>query len=332
MAITAVIAVPDRETEALSSRIDSEMGTVLLAALRDPLTVEVLLNADGSLWQECLGKPACRIGTLSRINAMQLFGTIAHSLGEVVGAAHPILEGKLVNCGARFEGCIPPVSVAPVFAIRKPPSVIFRLEDYLEAGMLDRRQFGVVERVVRRRGNLLVAGSTGSGKTTFANALLDRIAREFPSDRVVVLEDTPELQVRVENSISLCTSRYVTLRDLLRATLRLRPDRIVVGETRGGEALDLLKAWNTGHRGGVSTIHANSARAGLLRLEELCAEVTERPSPGLIAEAVDTVLFLSRDERRGRRLREILTVRGYDRASGVYLLSGVRKPARTNSP
>ena len=297
------------------------MGETLLEALREPSTVEILLNADGGLWQECQGLPARRIGSLTYVNAMQLFGTIAHSLGVVIGTANPILEGKLINGGARFEGCIPPVSAAPIFAIRKPPSSVLPLDRFLEQGILSRRQLGQIDRALARRSNILIAGATGSGKTTFANALLARIREIGQDQRVVVLEDTPELQVEAPNSVCLCTTRTITLRDLLRSTMRLRPDRIVVGETRGGEALELLKAWNTGHRGGISTIHANSARAGLLRLEELCAEATERPCFGLIAEAVDLILFLARDSRRGRRLEEILRVRGHDRASGSYLLS-----------
>ncbi len=311
----------DQESAELKSRMEIEMGEILRDALSHPRTIEILLNADGSLWQECLGESPARIGSLSRSNAYRLFGTIAHSLGKIVDASHPILEGRLTAWEVRFEGCVPPISKAPIFALRKPASSVIPLERYLTEGALDEAHHLALIEVLQSRRNVLIVGATGSGKTTFANALLAEIGRLFPSERIVTLEDTQELQVNVANYVSLFTSHRITLRDLLRSTMRLLPDRIVVGETRGGEALELLKAWNTGHRGGLSTIHANSAAAALLRLEQLCAEASAVPSQELIAEAIDVIVFLSRADDRLRGLAEAVTVDGYDSRRQSYLLS-----------
>ena len=152
---------------------------------------------------------------------------------------------------------------------------------------------------------------TGSGKTTLANALLAEPA--FALDRVVIIEDTAELQCAAADRVELLTKRIepaVTMADLVRDTLRLRPDRIVIGEVRDGSALDLLKAWNTGHPGGLATIHANSAHEALSRLEDLIGEVTQRIPHRAIAAAINIVVFIERT-REGRRVRSVSKVRGW---------------------
>jgi type IV secretion system protein VirB11 len=310
--------VLEKELESLKKRILIEMGPAMREALLDPRTVEVVLNPDGKVWVEKMGQDFEHICDMTQINALTLFNSIAHSLGEVVNSQHPILEGRLIVNGARFEGCIPPIVDAPVFALRNKATHVFTLEDYVSSGSLSEVQSKAIQDAIKNHRNILVVGSTGSGKTTFANAVLESISKTFPSARVVTMEDTPELQISVPNYVSLYTSLTVTMRDLLKATMRLRPDKIVMGETRGGEALDLLKAWNTGHSGGCSTVHANSAYAGLTRLEELCGEVTERPMGNLISEAVNLVVFLRRDPVAGRIIDEIITISGYDEQNKKY--------------
>lgn len=255
------------------------MGRTMCEALLDADTIEIMLNSDGQIWQEKFGKSCEVIGRMSLVDAITLFNTIADSLGEVVNSKTPILEGRLIVNGGRFEGCIPPIVDSPIFAIRNKATKVFTLSDYVEQGIMSVEQNELLHKAIQNSQNILVVGSTGSGKTTFANAVLDAIFKEHPNDRIVTLEDTPELQVSVPNYVSLYTSVHVNMQDLLKATMRLRPDKIVVGETRGAESLDLLKAWNTGHAGGVSTVHANSALAGLTRLEELCAESPNAKSP-----------------------------------------------------
>jgi type IV secretion system protein VirB11 len=216
----------------------------------------------------------------------------------------PIVSAELPPRGERFEGLLPPVSRAPCFAIRKPAGRIFALDDYVSSGVVTAEQRQALKDAVASRANIIVAGGTGSGKTTLANALLAEIARL--NERVVLLEDTRELQCAAEDVVALRTQPgSVTLSDLVRSTLRLRPDRIIVGEVRGGEALDLLKAWNTGHPGGIATLHANSAQAALARLEQLAMEACTTPPTALIAEAIDLIVFIQRGGPAGRVVSEI---------------------------
>ena len=310
----------DKPIETLRSRMWGEMGSEMRQAMGDPAVVEVMLNPDGMVWVERQGEPPREIARMSAIDATQFLGTVAHSLGQVISPERPILEGSLLTDGSRIEACLPPVVAAPVFAIRKQATTVFTLDDYRESGALGARHLAVLRSAIEDRKNILVVGATASGKTTFANAILHWICRSRPSDRLVTLEDTHELQVASRNRVALFTSHAVSMRTLLRTTLRLRPDRIVVGEVRGGEALDLLKAWNTGHRGGVSTVHANSSLAGLLRLAQLCEEVVERPSMPLIAEAVDIVLFIRKTGAGRRVVNDLITVEGYRQTTNDFVV------------
>lgn len=294
----------------LIAKLTSELGVIITDALNDKSVVEILLNPDGKLWLDKHGQGMVMVGEMSSLNAESLMGTIADSLGTTVSRDNPVLEGELAIDGSRFEGLIPPIVTRPVFAIRKKSSVIFTLDDYQEQGSLTKDQADYLREAARLHKNILVCGGTGSGKTTFTNAVIDEISSSCPSDRLVIIEDTAEIQVKNPNVVLLRTSIHVDMMKLLKATMRLRPDRILVGEVRGSEALALLKSWNTGHPGGVATIHANSARAGLTRLEQLVNESSEAGKMAiqpLIAEAVDAVVMI---EKSGgiRKVTEILTV------------------------
>jgi type IV secretion system protein VirB11 len=281
---------------------------------------------------------------MSATQAESAFGTIAAMRGTVINHDQPILETELPLDGSRFEALLPPVVRRPVFAIRQRPRSIFSLEEYESAEILtdknderNRRRHKdeflqmvrglkhaeVIRFAVRLRKNILIVGSTGSGKTTLVNAILGCLAQLCPRDRVVLIEDTPELQCAVENSVALLACGAVTMLDCLRACMRLKPRRIVVGEVRGGEALTMLKAWNTGHPGGTATVHANDALSGLLRLESLVAEATSAPQQKLIAEAVNLVIFVDEESQipAGRKVRELAVVLGYE--SGRYELEYV---------
>jgi type IV secretion system protein VirB11 len=249
---------------------------------------------------------------------MAALGTIAAMLDTRINAVFPILEGELPLDGSRVEGTVPPVSAGPALTIRKHSSAVFPLSRYVEEGRLTEEWDAYLREAVEGRKNILIAGGTGSGKTTFANALLDVMNELSPTDRLIVLEDTPELRYSLENVYSLRTDEKsgVTMQRLVKTSLRLRPDRIIVGEVRGKEALDLLKSWNTGHPGGISTLHANSATSALIRLEQLISEASVSPMKELIGEAVDIVIFLKRRARKGPVVTEILEVKGVD--AGVY--------------
>ena len=298
-----------------------ELGPNIREALADPLVIEVVLNPDGKLWVERLGEEMQVVGAMASSNAESLMATIASSLSTTITRERPVLEGELPTDGSRFEGMIPPVVVRPSFAIRKKASRVFPLAEYVRKGiMTEAQRLGIVEAVKSRR-NILVVGGTGTGKTTLLNAIILVISEVSPEHRVVIIEDTVELQCSSKNVVQLRTSDTVTMQGLLRVTMRLRPDRILVGEVRGAEALALLKAWNTGHPGGLATVHANDASSGLLRIKQLIEEGLQggKADPEVIAEAVGLVVVIQKTSvAPGRRVSEMVRVEGYE--SGAYVL------------
>jgi type IV secretion system protein VirB11 len=294
-------------------KLGRDLGAVLSTALEDPRTIEVLLNPDGRLWQERLGEPMHCIGHMDASRAEAIIKTVASHLGKQVTREAPLLEGELPDGGGRFAGQLPPVVAAPAFAIRKPAIKLLTLDDYVEQGALSASHCGVLKAAVKARRNVLVIGGTGSGKTTFVNALIAHMVEAEPNERLVILEDTREIRCSAQNAVQYHSAPAVSMTELLRATLRMRPDRILVGEVRGPEALDLLMAWNTGHEGGASTVHANSARAGLVRLQMLCSMHRDAPAAiePLIAEAVDVLVHITRSPSGERRVDEVLEVLGH---------------------
>ena len=292
------------------------LGSEVAAWLEDPAVIEVMLNPDGRLWVDRLGAGLADTGTtMSTADGERIIRLVAHHVGTEVHASAPRVSAELPENGERFEGLLPPVVAAPSFAIRKPAVAVFTLADYVVAGIMSEWQAETLVAAVAARKNILVAGGTSTGKTTLTNALLAEVAKS--SDRVVLIEDTRELQCAAPNLVSLRTKDGVaTLSDLVRSALRLRPDRIPIGEVRGAEALDLLKAWGTGHPGGVGTIHAGSALGTLRRMEQLIQECVVTVPRALIAETIDVIAVLVRDGT-GRRLSELAEVHGLN-ASGDY--------------
>jgi len=292
---------PSRGLAMLATALGPALSSVLDA--RD--TIEVIVNPDGRVWVERVGRGReatdIRIEPAETERAIRLVATLT---GTEATRLKPIVSAELPPRGERFEGVLPPVAKGPCFAIRKPAGQVIRLDAYVDAGIVTAAQSAALKAAILDHANIIVAGGTGSGKTTLANALLGEIASL--NERVVLLEDTRELQCAAEDVVALRTQPgSVTLAQLVRSTLRLRPDRIIVGEVRGAEALDLLKAWNTGHPGGIATLHANSARAALSRLEQLAMEACDSPPTALIAEAIDLVVFIERGGPAGRRITEI---------------------------
>jgi type IV secretion system protein VirB11 len=301
----------------------SAMGPEIAAALADPLVIEVMVNPDGALRLDRLGGGRCDAGaSLEAAQVERIIRLVAsHARTEVHGTA-PIVSAELPPhagglAGERFEGLLPPVSTGPCFSIRKPAARIYTLADYVEGGIMGAETARLLSLAVVDRRNILVAGGTSSGKTTLANGLLAELGPR--DERVILIEDTRELQCAVADTVALRTRPgVVSMADLVRSTLRLRPDRIIVGEVRGGEALDMLKAWNTGHPGGIATVHANSARSALYRLEQLIQEAVVTVPRRLIAEAIDLVVFIA-GRGTGRRIAGIEYVEGLD-AAGDYAL------------
>lgn len=300
------------------------LGADVAAWLADPAIVEIMLNPDGRLWVDRLAEGLADTGArLAPAEGERIIRLVAHHVGADAHAARPRVSAELPESGERFEGLLPPVAAAPTFAIRKPASVVFSLEDYVRADVMSPDQADALRQAVADRRNILVAGGTSTGKTTLTNALLAEIARS--DDRILILEDTRELQCAAENVVALRTKDgVVALSDLVRSSLRLRPDRILIGEVRGPEALDLIKAWGTGHPGGVGTIHAGSALGALRRLEQLIQEAVITVPRALIAETIDLIAVLVRDTR-GRRLSELARVEGLT-ADGDFALGGLAAP------
>lgn len=295
------------------------LGPAITIWLDDPAIVEVMLNPDGRLWIDRLAGGLCDTGEyLSPADGERIVRLVAHHVGAEVHLGSPRISAELPGTGERFEGLLPPVVAAPAFAIRKPAVAVFTLDQYVAGDIMSASQAEVLRRGVADRFNILVAGGTSTGKTTLTNALLAEIATS--SDRVVLIEDTRELQCRAPNLVALRTKDGVaSLSDLVRSSLRLRPDRIPIGEVRGAEALDLLKAWGTGHPGGIGTIHAGSAIGALRRMEQLIQEAVVTVPRALIAETIQLIAVLA---GRGseRRLVELARVEGLN-ACGDYHLT-----------
>lgn len=346
--VTTHDSLRDQGLERLKEGLRRDFGALCLAALNDPKVIELMLNPDGHVWIDRLGEGMMDSGyQMPASQSMKLFTTVATILGTVVNAHNPILEGELPLDGSRFEGLVAPIVGQPAFAIRKKATLVFTLEDYCESKILTcvddpvnlrrrkevtfaemakgKSHYEIIKLAILHRKNILVVGSTGSGKTTLVNAILDGIAKMSGEHRIVLIEDTGEIQCNAKNYVQLRSCDHVDMTRLLRATMRLRPDRIVVGEVRGGEALALLKAWNTGHPGGVATVHANDCEAGLIRIEQLVQEAVDVVSPQLIAEAIDLIIFIDKEDSVavGRKVRELAVVEGYDANAQRYRLHRV---------
>lgn len=306
--------IADRSLRMLQTALGAAIGALLV----DDDVVEVMLNPDGRIWTDRLGVGLADTGhRLSAADGERLIRLVAHQVGLRVDADHPRISAELPG-GERFEGLIAPVVTAPSFAIRKPAVAVFRLDAYVAAGVMTERQADGLREAVSSRKNILVVGGTSTGKTTLVNALLAEIAES--GDRVVLIEDTRELQCAAPNLVALrAKDGAATLADLVRSALRLRPDRIPIGEVRGAEALDLIKAWGTGHPGGVGTLHAGSAMGALHRLEQLTQEAVVTAPRALIAETIDLIAVLA-GRGGARRLTELAVVDGLA-TDGAYRLT-----------
>lgn len=322
--IVAINYQPGNETVSRGARmLRTALGPAIGGFLEDPAIVEVMLNPDGRLWVDRLKEGLSATDqVMGPADGERIVRLVAHHVGAEVHSGSPRVSAELPETGERFEGLLPPIVAAPTFAIRKPAVAVFTLEDYAATGVITDAQADVLRLAVERRKNVLVAGGTSTGKTTLVNALLAEVAKT--ADRIVLIEDTRELQCAAPNLVALRTKDGVaSLSDLVKSSLRLRPDRIPIGEVRGAEALDLLKAWGTGHPGGIGTIHASSALGALRRLEQLVQEAVVTVPRTLIAETIDLVAVLA-GRGSARRLVEIALVDGLEPATGDYRMLEAR--------
>ncbi len=300
-------------------KLERDLGASFITALNDPRTVELMVNADGRVWQERLGERMRCIGEMRPSQTQAIIETIAGYHGKEVTHKTPLIEGELPLDGSRFAGQLPPVVPFPTFSIRKRAIAVYTLSQYIESGIMTAAQGEEIINAVVNHRNILVVGGTGSGKTTLVNAIINEMVVQDSEERIFIIEDTGEIQCSAQNFVQYHTTTDVTMTHLLRTSLRMRPDRILVGEVRGPEALDLLMAWNTGHEGGAATLHANSAKAGLSRLAMLISMHKDAPKPiePLIGEVVHLIVHIGRTNE-GRRVQGIIGISGY--SDGRYII------------
>lgn len=309
------------------------LGADIAEMLADDATNDVLLNEDGRLWLGQIGKGLVDTGKmLSRENALAALFCIADHVGEPLTRSAPILSGTLPESGERIAGTIEPITTAPTFAIRKPARGVFPLSAFRDtpAEVIDAegkagdasayadlpKRVAAVARAVDTKQFVLVVGNTGSGKTTFMNSLL--ALPSVMSDRICVIEDTREIQLSAPNAVRLLATPAIDSHRLVQLSLRYRPDRIIVGEVRSGStALEMIDAANTGHSGGMCSIHANSPIDALDRLAGLVSRVTMQTPFRDVARAVQCVVFVTRTGI----ISEVVSVDGF--RDGAFVVQSI---------
>ncbi len=313
----------ENAADRLSEMLARYLGPGVLPAFADDDVTEVYLNPqDSSVRIDTRSRGKVDTGaTLAPHRVEMLLNAVAASMGATLTPDSPRLQAELptpIFRGSRLQGFLPPVTSGPAFNIRKPPAVVYPLDQYVQSGILSPPEHAVLRSSVAGHRNILIAGGTNSGKTTLANAVLQEITDRFPQERLVILEDTVELQCAARDHLALRTGRHVSLAELVKSALRTSPSRLIVGEVRGSEALDLLDAWATGHPGGVATVHASSAEGALLRLDRLAQRANVPPQAPLIAEAIHVIVVIE-GGNTGRRVSDLVRVCGLD-AGGRYRL------------
>ena len=298
--------------------LETAFGKKIMDYLYDDTIIEVMLNPDGRLHYERIGEG--KVATDIYIAGEQsenILKLVAALKNQVANDEHPEVSAELPFQSARFQGWLTPVVTRACFSIRRRAVAVFTIDEYVAQGALTAEAATFLKNAIQMRKNIVIVGGTGSGKTTFANALLAELQNS--KDRILVIEDLPELQVKVEDLVTMTTTLHVSMRDLVKGSLRMRPDRIIIGEVRDGSALDLLKAWNTGHPGGVCTIHANSVESTPYRFEDLIQEAVVTVPRTLILQAIDLIVFIERDKSGNRKIKNLAELKGYD--NGKYLLT-----------
>ena len=308
----------------LEEALERYFGDEIINYLKkDEEIIEIMANPDGSLFIEKMGQPMQKIGTVKAHNIKAIINTLASYHEMVIDQDQTILECEVPFCGSRFLGKIPPSVSSPSFTIRKKATKIFTLSDYTTKKIITQKQKQQIEKAIRNKKNILIVGGTGSGKTTLTNAIIETISTLTPNDRILIIEDTAEIQCSAKNKVISRTTKKVSMQDLVKSSLRERPDRVLIGEIRGKEALDLITIWNTGHPGGVATVHANSAYEALRRLERLLALANAHNMEEEIVQAINTIIFIKKTPT-GRVVEEILEMQGYDRQQQKYLTNSIK--------
>lgn len=315
--------------ERLISVLEMSLGSDIMRYMHMDNVTEVMVNPDGKLWLDMEGKGFVYTGiTMPEDATKRIIYSVADLSGQVIDMKqNPSLQADIpasclfTNC--RFQAELPPIVTGPSFNIRKHSKTVYTLDDYVEQGSMTKSQCAVIRDAILHHKNIIAAGGTASGKTTLLNAILAEISKL--DERIVTIEDTKELKCTAQNKTALTTQEHVGMDDLLRMTLRLSPNRIVVGEVRGKEALTLIDAWSTGHRGGCSTVHSDSALETLFRLENMIARVSVTPQQASIARAINVIVYIAKRAAR-RRIEEVIAVDTWDSKAGEYITHRLDDP------
>lgn len=296
------------------------LGPLVRSALKNKEITEIMLNENGKLFVEHLRFGMREIGSLDAASAKSIIRTLASFLDRDLPQDRPILSGRIPYHGARFEGLLPPLVSSPVFSIRSHTSLTVPLLELKQKGMLSEKQYEILREAIKAKRNIVVAGATGTGKTTLINALLNEISVLNPRERLISIEDTPELEMNIPNHVNLVTSDNVSMSMLVKSALRMRPDRIIIGEVRGSEALDLVDALSSGHSGGLTSVHAGSIDQTLRRLSLLMSRHPSAPRfiEETLIDALDLVIMVSRTPQR--HISEIAEITGFKDHQFIYNL------------
>lgn len=323
----ASIGINNVVDQRITQQIKDQLGASIMALLDDDAVFEVFVNGDGSVRTSGMGRKDYHSDiVLTSQQRLSFLGTIASLEHVELNKSTPIIDGVLPWDGSRISGCIPPADLnGPSYNIRKKAKKVFTLDDYIQQGRVTQEEKELIHKAIRDRKNILVAGPTGSGKTTMTNALIHALYEISPHERIITMEQVPELQVSHEDWVGMQTTDTVNFAQLIRNALRRSPDRIIIGEVRDQAAMDLLEAWNTGHPGGISTIHSDNCYKTLGRLRTLIARGGAVNQEPFIAEAINLILYVDRIAGFGPVLSQIMEVHDYDNVTGKYDVTWIKR-------
>ncbi|MBU1386957.1 MAG: Flp pilus assembly complex ATPase component TadA [Proteobacteria bacterium] len=309
------------QQQRIIKKLEKELGPTIMSALNDPNVTDINVNPDGNVWIERLDiSDITKIAVLTPQARESIIKTVATSLNEVANKNSSTIGGELPLLGARFEGVLPPVAKpGPGFSIRKKATRILTFKDYLNDKILDFAMITLLQDSIENYDNVLIAGGTGTGKTTFINAYVDQTSKQFPHDRLVICEDVDEIQSNAPNTFKMISNRNNPLGSCIKTMLRLSPKRIIIGEIReADQAREAFQAWNTGHKGGVFSLHANSALDAIQRLEDLCQIAFNNKCQRLISRTVDKIIFFKKAGNK-RKIQEFYSLQAFSK--GTYNLT-----------